>query len=753
MRNKQGAKKVPTSRKAPAFILLKERQVAVKTYAYGFPRLGRNREYKRAVEGFWKGKISEEALRIALDDIQGEMIASYRRWVDTFPVGEMTFYDPMLDTAVMAGLYRPAHLGEYYELCRGKQALELTKWFNTNYHYLVTDWSRVNADSLRLHWNKPAEYRERFSAGIPYCIGPFTFLRLTKGVPPEQFRPLLLKLTQVYSELLEGCEEIHLDEPAFVMELIPEEIAAIRESYAILAGTGCRIYLFTYYDSVDFPRDLFALPVQGIGLDFVHGRDNLQHVRETGFPDDKILIAGLVDGRNVWRTDMARARELVDELAGHVRHLAISNAAPLYHLPVTVQNEDLAPGLMKRLAFAEERLAELSAIAGAQQDHPSERDDASTDFGVNPEVRKRIRALTEADFSREKSYGERKKVQQERLPLPPFPTTTIGSFPQTSEIRKKRAAFRRGDLTREAYTSFIREKITELIRFQEEIGLDVLVHGEFERSDMVEFFAEKLEGIATTRNGWILSFGTRGYRPPIVYGDVSRPRPLTIEEISFAQSLTDRPVKGMLTGPVTILAWSFVREDIPIEEVAYQIALCLRDEISGYEEAGIQIVQVDEPAFREKAPIKRRDWDSYFRWAIRAFRLATRARPETRIHTHMCYSEFGDIIDRIAQLDFDAIFIEATRSRGHVIESFEKIDFDRQIGLGVWDIHSPVIPRVEDMRTVMERASRVLPRENLWINPDCGLKTRGWEETRASLKNLTLLGTTMRGEEEKKLSS
>ncbi|MFQ6615496.1 MAG: 5-methyltetrahydropteroyltriglutamate--homocysteine S-methyltransferase [Fidelibacterota bacterium] len=721
----------------------------VKTYAYGLPRLGRKREYKRSVEGFWKGKISEGELRTALDDIQSDMIATYQRSVDSFPVGEMTFYDSMLDTAIMTGLYRPGDLKAYYDLCRGRQALELTKWFNTNYHYLVTDWSRVKPDSLSLNWNKPAEYRDRFSGGIPYVIGPFTFLKLTKGVPPERFHPILLQLTHVYRQMIQECEEIHIDEPAFVMELTPGEIAALREAYRILSETGCRLYVFTYYDSIDFPEELFALPVDGIGLDFVHGKDNLDHLKNAGFPDDKVLIAGLVDGRNVWRTPIDRAAERVEELSGYARQLAISNAAPLYHLPVTVENEELDPELVKRLAFAEERLVELSAIVQAHHGERTGEGHGAPDFGVNPAVRMRVEALTEVDFSRDKDYSERKSIQQEKLPLPVYPTTTIGSFPQTSEIRKKRAAFRRGDLTEEAYTSFIREKITELIRMQEGMGLDVLVHGEFERSDMVEFFAEQLEGIATTRSGWILSYGTRGYRPPIIYGDVSRPRPLTIEEIAFAQSLTDRPVKGMLTGPVTILAWSFVREDIPVEKVAYQIALCLRDEISDYEQAGIQIVQVDEPAFREKAPIKRGDWDAYFRWAIKAFRLATGARPETRIHTHMCYSEFGNIIDRIAQLDFDAIFIEATRSRGGVIESFEKIDFDRQIGLGVWDIHSTAVPRLEDMREIMERASRVLPRENLWINPDCGLKTRGWEETTASLKNLALLGTVMRGEAEK----
>ncbi len=718
----------------------------MKTYAYGFPRLGLNREYKKTIESFWKGDLAESETRKALDKLQKDILNSYKNTVEVFPVGEMTGYDHMLDTAIMVGLYKPKNLEEYYELCRGKRALEMTKWFNTNYHYLVPDLGGLGDIEFIPNWNKAKEYLDRFKEGIPYFIGPFTFLKLCKGISSEKFEEYLLSLVAVYREFLSEIPEAHFDEPAFVMDLSAEEINLIKKAYETFQDVASKIHLFTYYGNVDFLTELYELPVASIGLDFVHGRENLQAIKANGFPMDKTLIAGIVDGRNVWKNDFNASIALLRDLSEKVHSLGISNAAPLYHLPITTEEEQLDTALMEALAFATEKLAEIRDIAKLFDSGTAIPTGKPKDFGHNMDVQKKIQALTEKDFEKGASVEERRKLHDEILRLPLFPTTTIGSYPQTQDVRKTRADFRKGKISEEEYTAFIKKKIDELIAFQEKIGLDVLVHGEFERTDMVEFFAEKLGGVATTKNGWIISYGTRGYRPPIIFGDVSRPAPMTIKEIQYAQSLTDKPVKGMLTGAVTIIAWSFVREDIPIQEVAYQIGLALREEIQDYEKAGIKIVQVDEPAIREKAPIKKRDWPAYFEWAIKSFRLTTNTDPKTQIHTHMCYSEFGEIVEQIDQMDFDVISIETTRSRGDIIESFERIDFKKQIGLGVWDIHSPVVPTEQEMREVVERALKVIPKENFWINPDCGLKTRQWEETEASLKNLVALAQDLRKE-------
>lgn len=718
----------------------------MKTYAYGFPRLGREREFKKLTESFWNKEISEQSLINGLDKLEEEMLDIYQKYVDKFPIGEMTRYDNMLDTAIMLGLYDYKDLNEYYELCRGKDALELTKWFNTNYHYLVPD---LHSDDFKAAWNKPKEKKDIFFKGIPYFIGPFTFLKLSKGINEGNFKDYFLSLASVYCELLNEFEEVHLDEPAFVMELSKEEIDLIKVVYNRLADSKTKIYLFTYYDSVDFLKDLYDLPVSGIGLDLVNGKENVEDIKKHGFPEDKTLIVGLVNGRNIWRTDIMEAVQLLKELSNYTKNIAISNAAPLYHLPVTIEGENLAGNLSKKISFAKERLHELQLIAKAYEggiDTVEGWNIEVDNFGVNQAVSERIKCLRDDDFIKSHSYHERLKKQKGILNLPLFPTTTIGSFPQDKELRAKRAGFRNGAIGQDEYKKFIKDKISGLIKFQEDLGLDVLVHGEFERTDMVEFFAQKLDGIATTKKGWIISYGTRGYRPPIIYGDVSRPQPMTIEEISFAQELTEKPVKGMTTGPVTIISWSFVREDIPIHEVAYQIALCLQDEVKDYEKAGIKIVQIDEPAFREKAPIKSRKWSEYFNWAVRSFNLAAISEPETQIHTHMCYSEFGEIIKYICRMDFDVITIETSRSKGDIIKDFKNVDFNRQIGLGVWDIHSPIVPDCDDMKEVVRKSLEVLPKENFWINPDCGLKTRGWDESKAALINLVRAARELRRE-------
>ncbi len=729
----------------------------MQTYAYGYPRLGRKREYKTLIEGFWAGKIPEAELVAGLEALEAERLETYRRFVDHFPVGEMSMYDPMLDTALMLGLYpNGGRLEDYFALARGERALELTKWFNTNYHYLVPEipFAEGKPPAFHLAWNKPLEALGKAPDGFPYVIGPYTFLRLSKGYPPEAFGALLRALIPVYVELfraLKAAGMIHVDEPAWVTDVPPDHVEGIREAYTIL-GREAELLVFTYYDSVDFLEQLYDLPVRGLGLDLLHGAENLEAIRRSGFPDDKILVAGIVDGRNVWKTDLHEAARQIEALRQWTSaEIWISNAGPLYHLPVTVEAETrLDPALRERIAFAAERLMELRLLRVLLTEGETEETRRwntfhhPADHWHRLEVRERVRRLGPEDFSRALPYAERARLQKERLALPLFPTTTIGSFPQTEDLRRARTAYRAGKLPEAEYEALIRERIRYVIQVQEELELDVLVHGEFERSDMVEFFAERLEGFAITQHGWILSYGTRVYRPPILYGDVRRPGPMTLKEITYAQSLTAKPVKGMLTGPVTMLAWSFIREDIPAHEVAFQLALAIQDEVKDLEAAGIRVIQIDEPAFRERAPLKRRRWPEYFDWAVKAFRLASRARPETQIHTHMCYSEFNEIIEYIDALDADVISIEATRSRGEVIAAFERRRYERQIGPGVYDVHSPAVPAPESMEAIIERAIRVIPAERIWVNPDCGLKTRRWEEVIPSLRNMVTAARRLR---------
>jgi len=718
----------------------------MRTYAYGFPKIGKNREFKRAVEDLWNKRLSEKQFQGQAETLEQCMLEVYSRYVDNFPIGEFSLYDNMLDTALTFGAYSCNDLDEYFELCRGKNALELTKWFNTNYHYLVPE---IPANfKPALHWEKSKISYNKFKKGLPYFIGPFTFLKLSKGLKQENFKSTLLKLAAAYKEAIKDFKQVHIDEPAFVMDLTKEEINAAKEAYSIMQNGKTDIFLFTYYDSVDFLKELCTFPVKGIGLDFVNGKENFENIKQYGFPSDKILIAGIVNGRNIWRADIKKAVEFLKELSGYAKNIIISNAGPLYHLPVTLEEETLDGDISCLLSFAKERLYELSLIKKCYETHSISTTSWTNPISVlrNDDVINRIKKLKEVDFNKPVLFAERKKIQQNVLNLPAFPTTTIGSFPQTQEVRKQRADYRTGKITKKEYEIFIKNNIKEIIKLQEEIGLDVLVHGEFERTDMVEFFAEKLQGIATTKNGWVLSYGTRAYRPPIIYTDVQRKDPMTISEISYAQSLTKKPVKGMLTGPVTIIAWSYVREDIPISEVAYQLSLCLQDEIKDYEANGIKIVQIDEPAFKEKAPIKKRNWPDYFKWAVKSFKLASQSKAETQIHTHMCYSEFGDIINEIDKMDFDVISIETSRSKADILEHFKKINFQRQVGLGVWDIHSPSVPSQSEMQVIAEKAISVLPKENFWINPDCGLKTRRWDETMLSLKNLVSVAKKLREE-------
>ena len=755
----------------------------VKTFAFGFPKLGEKREFKRLLEGYWKGNISQEELIKGMQELNLWRVKLYSENVDVIPSNELSYYDFMLDTALMVGAI-PSRFGEYkgldtyFEMARGKNALELTKWFNTNYHYLVPE---LEGDNFKLLINKPLEeykfFKEKGYETVPQVIGLFTFLKLSKapkrteegGIPvvvlekiedEKTLKKFAQALIPVYSELLKslkdaGVKRVHFEEPAFVLDLENYEWDVIEEVYNELSKEGLEIGIITYYDSVSNYERYVKLPVKALSFDLVSNEENLKNIKEKGFPEDKELIAGIINGRQPWRANLKEKLKLIEELSNISKNLTISNAQPLYHLPVTVEPEDELPeGLKERLSFAKEKLRELkilkSAIEGKEEalkEVEASEKVMTKVFAENPEVKRRVASLTEKDFQRELPYKERVKIQREILKLPLFPTTTIGSFPQTEDVRKMRTAYRTGKISEEEYKKFIRQKIKYAIEVQEDIGLDVLVHGEFERSDMVEYFAIKLDGIATTKHGWVLSYGSRVYRPPIIYGDVSRPKPMTLEEITYAQSLTSKPVKGMLTGPVTILNWSYYREDIPKREIAYQIALALLDEVKDLENAGIKVIQIDEPAFREGAPLKKKDWPEYFDWAIKAFRLCSRAKPETQIHTHMCYSEFNEIIEYIYQMDFDVISIEASRSKGEIIEVFEKFkNWDRQIGIGVYDIHSPAIPTKEEMKAIMKRAMRVLPKELLWVNPDCGLKTRRWEEVIPALRNMVDMAKELREE-------
>ncbi|MCX8112259.1 MAG: 5-methyltetrahydropteroyltriglutamate--homocysteine S-methyltransferase [Bacteroidia bacterium] len=731
----------------------------MQTLAYGLPRLGEKRQYKSLLERFWSGKLSKSDLLAGMEDLEKERLSTYATYVDIYPAAELSLYDPMLDLAVAVGLiperFQPYQgLESYFRMARGAQALEMTKWFNTNYHYLVPEWEEpLHLQAQPEFYLSQSSFAKRlgYDGAMPTLIGPYTFLALSKKqghlLTPDEIERYADALLPVYERLLAdlqaaGASGFLIQEPAFVLDdpLVP----LIGYLYHKLARFP--LYLLTYYESVDFYSRLVELPVRGIGLDLVAGRTNKEAIMQYGFPEDKVLIAGIIDGRSVWRANLIEKAKEVEGLSKRAKDIWLAPSAPLSFLPLTKAPEKKIPLLVwDRLSFAKEKLQELRLLKAYIEGDASVQGEVEAtaalwqgeSLGYHPPTRERVRSLVEKDFHREMPYTERVRLQSQHLNLPSFPTTTIGSFPQTEDLRALRKAYREGKLSEPEYKERIRQKIAEVIRYQEALGLDVLVHGEFERSDMVEFFAERLEGFAITEQGWVLSYGSRVYRAPIIYGDVWRPKPMTVEEIAYAQSLTQKPVKGMLTGPVTILNWSYAPPHKSKEEVAYEIALAIQDEVRDLETAGIRVIQIDEPAFREGAPLKRKDWSEYFRWAVRAFRLASRALPQTQIHSHMCYSEFEDILPYIWEMDFDVVSIEASRSKGTLVEEFRRFpQWDRQIGLGVYDIHSPAIPTAEAMASVIEAARRALPDELIWVNPDCGLKTRRWEEVTPALQNM-----------------
>ncbi|WP_409344935.1 5-methyltetrahydropteroyltriglutamate--homocysteine S-methyltransferase [Paenibacillus sp. MBLB4367] len=745
----------------------------------GYPRIGENREWKKLLESFWAGKTEEADFEAEMKKIRLQRLLKQRELgVELIPVGDFTLYDHVLDTSAMFGLVPsrygyasgPVSLAAYFAMARGSKeapACEMTKWFNTNYHYIVPE---LGEAAPRLVENKPlAAYleakRELGIDGKPVLVGPFTFVKLAKGYKQERFGELVGQLVPLYAQVLRELEQagagwVQIDEPSLVTDLTAAELDVLESAYKQLAAAapGLSILLQTYFEAVSGYDRVIGLPVQAIGLDFVHGREgNLRALREHGFPAGKTLAAGVIDGRNIWRADLAEKRQLLEELAAVVPgdRLIVQPSCSLLHVPVSLAREGkLESTLLGALAFAGEKLGELALLAQAARgdggDATAQAIEASTRAvaALNASPARSGGGAVDAAAartSRAVPFAERQQLQQARWQLPLLPTTTIGSFPQTAEVRKARQLWRKGEWTEAQYDAFVQEQIRVWISLQEDIGLDVLVHGEFERTDMVEFFGEKLVGFAFTQNGWVQSYGSRCVKPPVIFGDVRFSGPMTVKETVYAQSLTAKPVKGMLTGPVTILNWSFVRDDISRKDVTYQIALALREEVEALESAGIGMIQVDEPALREGLPLKNADRKFYLDWGVESFRLATSTvQDTTQIHTHMCYCEFHDMIDAISALDADVISIETSRSHGELISAFETETYDKGIGLGVYDIHSPRVPDKAEMLSMIERALRVLPGRLFWINPDCGLKTRGQAETVAALRNMVAAASEAR---------
>ncbi|MVS97717.1 5-methyltetrahydropteroyltriglutamate--homocysteine S-methyltransferase [Devosia marina] len=742
----------------------------------GFSRIGLNRELKKALESYWKGESDTAALHATAAGLRARHWSLQREaGIAVIPSNDFSLYDHVLDTSVLVGAIPPRFAGiadpdaRYFAMARGTDAapaMEMTKWFDTNYHFIVPELHRDQAFALNA--GKPLNhFREAQALGLvtrPVILGPVTFLSLAKA-KDDGFEPLDLldALLPVYAELLaqlkaEGADWVQIDEPVLVLDLSSRQQAALEKAYAVLGKAGPDILLTTYFGDLRDNTELAArLPVAGLHIDLVRAPGQLDAVL-AALPAGKTLSVGVVDGRNIWRTDLDAAFGLVSRVWDHIGPdcLEIAPSCSLLHSPVDLDAETALDAELKSwLAFARQKLEEVAALTTAQQ---RGRGAARTAFEASaaaiaahkasarihrPEVK--ARAAQAIALDRNSSFASRREKQRARFNLPDYPTTTIGSFPQTKEVRQARAAFKKGQLDRAGYDAFLEQQTERAIRIQEELGLDVLVHGEFERNDMVEYFGEQLDGFAFTRNGWVQSYGSRCVKPPVIYGDVSRPAPMTVRWSAFAASLTDRHMKGMLTGPVTILQWSFVRVDQPRAETCRQIGLAIRQEVLDLEQAGIGIIQIDEPALREGLPLRRSDWDAYLRWAVDCFRLsASGVADDTQIHTHMCYAEFNDIMPAIAAMDADVISIETSRSDMELLEAFRDFNYPNEIGPGVWDIHAPRVPDQADMLALLRKAGRGIAPDQLWVNPDCGLKTRGWPEVNAALQNLVAAAKALR---------
>ncbi|WP_165876063.1 5-methyltetrahydropteroyltriglutamate--homocysteine S-methyltransferase [Serratia marcescens] len=754
--------------------------MAILNHTLGFPRVGLRRELKKAQESYWAGNSTQEELLAVGRELRA------RHWqqqqqagVDLVPVGDFAWYDHVLTTSLLLGNVPARHqnadgsidLDTLFRIGRGRAptgepaaAAEMTKWFNTNYHYMVPEFQQ--GQQFKLGWTQLLdEVDEALALGHhikPVLLGPVTYLWLgkVKGEPFDRLS-LLKDILPVYQQVLaelakRGVEWVQIDEPALVLELPQAWLDAFKPAYEALQGQG-KLLLTTYFDSVGHNLDTVrTLPVQGLHVDLVAGHDDIAAL-SAALPQDWLLSLGVINGRNVWRADLSRWFERLQPLVGP-RPLWIGSSCSLLHSPIDLSVESRLDEEVKSwFAFALQKCAELALLAAAlnapDAAKQAELDAYSAPIRArrqssrvhNPQVERRLAAITAQDSERHSAYAERARAQRERFNLPAWPTTTIGSFPQTTEIRGLRLDFKQGRLDGSNYRTSIGEHIKQAIVEQERLGLDVLVHGEAERNDMVEYFGENLDGFVFTQNGWVQSYGSRCVKPPVIIGDVSRPEAITVEWAKFAQSLTDKPVKGMLTGPVTILCWSFPREDVTREVIAKQIALALRDEVEDLEKAGIGIIQIDEPALREGLPLRQSDWAAYLNWAVDAFKLnAAVAQDDTQIHTHMCYCEFNDIMDSIAALDADVITIETSRSDMDLLEAFKEFEYPNEIGPGVYDIHSPNVPSVEWIEALLRKAAQNIPAERLWVNPDCGLKTRGWPETRQSLANMVLAAQRLR---------
>ena len=762
-------------------------------HVLGVPRIGPNRELKFAQEAFWRGDIDEAALRAVASGIRQ---ANWRRQhdagLDHVTVGDFAFYDQMLNHVALLGC-APTRFGfgaqlglsQYFELARGNaacHAMEMTKWFDTNYHYLVPEFTADTQFSLGTGWLFD-EVSEAQTAGFnakPVLIGPLSFLwlgkeKLSKEEPGSEALSenaaagfnrldLLDRLLPVYAQMLarlkaQGVEWVQIDEPILALDLPADWRVAFERAYHALNGAGVKLLLASYFGPLrENLLVALKLPVAGVHVDCVRGGDELAQVIDW-LPATKILSAGVIDGRNIWATDLAAVLDRFEGL--HQRlgdRLWLAPSCSLLHVPVSLAAENRLDAEQKNwLAGADEKIAALTMLKKAlNAGRPSVAIELADNARAlasrrgsprvhDAHVAARLAALSAVHDARNHGFAERQATQRARFKLPAFPTTTIGSFPQTADIRSARARFKKGDISAADYAAAMQREIGIAVEKQEALGIDVLVHGEAERNDMVEYFGEQLNGYAFSRNGWVQSYGSRCVKPPIIYGDVSRPQAMTVEWTRFAQSLTDKPMKGMLTGPVTMLQWSFVRDDQPRSQTALQIALAIRDEVVDLESAGIGIIQIDEPAYREGLPLRRADWPAYLDWASRAFRIsASGVADATQIHTHMCYSEFNDILPAIAAMDADVITIETSRSDMELLRGFGDFNYPNEIGPGVYDIHSPRVPSADDMTRLLEKAAQVIPPRQLWVNPDCGLKTRGWAETEAALQNMVAAARALR---------
>ncbi|HEQ1860031.1 TPA: 5-methyltetrahydropteroyltriglutamate--homocysteine S-methyltransferase [Providencia alcalifaciens] len=756
--------------------------MSVINHTLGFPRVGLKRELKRAQEDYWAGKIDQSAL------LEAGYQLRVRHWeqqknagVDLLPVGDFAWYDQVLTTSLLLGNVPPRHQNEdgsvdldtLFRVARGRAptgkpaaAGEMTKWFNTNYHYIVPEFQQ--GQQFKLSWNQLFdEVDEALKLGHnvkPVVIGPITYLWLGKVKGPAFDRLSLLKdLLPVYQEILarlaeKGVKWVQIDEPALVLDLPIEWQNAYQQAYQSLAGKT-NLLLTTYFDGISHHLDVIKqLPVQGLHVDVVAGKDDIAALHQA-LPADWVLSLGLINGRNVWKGDLGEKFQRVKPLLGE-RTLWVGSSCSLLHSPIDLNDETRLDAEVKSwFAFALQKCEELALLTKTLNQPTAENIAALETYSApirarrtssrvnNAQVAQRLAAINAKDTERTRPYVERAELQRQRFNLPLWPTTTIGSFPQISEIRSLRLDFKKGNVDQLNYRTSISEHIKQAIKEQELLDIDVLVHGEAERNDMVEYFGEHFDGYVFTQNGWVQSYGSRCVKPPVIIGDISRPEAITVEWAKYAQSLTDKPVKGMLTGPVTILCWSFPREDVSRETIAKQIALALRDEVDDLQKAGIGIIQIDEPALREGLPLRRDEWNDYLTWAVDAFKLsAAIADDETQIHTHMCYCEFNDIMDSIAALDADVITIETSRSDMDLLDAFEDFDYPNEIGPGVYDIHSPNVPNVEWIVALLRKAAQRVPVERLWVNPDCGLKTRGWTETRQALANMVEAAKKLRNE-------